>query len=262
MERIGIDRLRARLSQKAGRVALRYSFYEQKNMFRTFNLVIPARWNAIAVSLGWATKAVDCLADRLVFREFERDYYGMNDVFRTNSQDVLTDSAILAAPISGCAFVYISAGEHGEPRLQVIDGANATGVMDPITRMLTEGYAVLERDQQTGQPVVEAYFTPDETVIFRRLDEADLLAITRGLLRQEAQRFEALGLHLEVPEAAARRLAELGRSADFGARPLRRVIRREITDRGAQMLLEGSAEAGDTLRAISEGEQIRLIKSE
>ena len=167
MERIGIDRLRARLSQKAGRVALRYSFYEQKNMFRTFNLVIPARWNAIAVSLGWATKAVDCLADRLVFREFERDYYGMNDVFRMNSQDVLTDSAILAALISGCAFVYISAGEHGEPRLQVIDGANATGVMDPITRMLTEGYAVLERDQQTGQPSVEAYFTPDETVIFR-----------------------------------------------------------------------------------------------
>ena len=166
-ELLGKDRLSQRLAAKASRVGLRYSFYEQKNMFRSFNLVIPPRWNAIAVSLGWATKAVDCLADRLVFRAFERDYYGMNDVFRMNSADVLTDSAILAALISGCSFVYVSAGENGEPRLQVIDGASATGILDPITRMLTEGYAVLERDSTTGQPTVEAYFTADETVIYR-----------------------------------------------------------------------------------------------
>ena len=134
------------------------------------------------------------------------------------------------------------------------------------------GFAPGETEEGAMQDAVRAElrrtFRPeflnrvDETVIFRRLDERDLLAITQGLLRQEAQRFEALGLHLEVGEAAARRLAELGRSADFGARPLRRVIRREITDRGAQMLLEGSAEAGDTLRALCEGERITLIKCE
>ena len=43
MEYIGIDRLRDRLRRKAPRVALRYSFYEQKNVFRSFNLVVPAR---------------------------------------------------------------------------------------------------------------------------------------------------------------------------------------------------------------------------
>ena len=166
MEYIGIDRLRDRLRRKAPRVALRYSFYEQKNIFRSFNLVVPARWNQIAVSLGWATKAVDSLADRLVFRDFARDAYGMNEIFQLNGQDVLSDSAILAALISGCAFVYISEGENGEPRLQVIDGANATGVIDPITRMLREGYAVLERDEN-GLPTVEAYFTAEETVILR-----------------------------------------------------------------------------------------------
>ena len=109
-ELLGIARLRQRLAQKAPRVGLRYSFYEQKNIFRSFNLVIPARWNALAVSMGWATKAVDALADRLVFRAFDKDFYGMADVFRMNSEDVLTDSAILAALISGCSFVYISEG--------------------------------------------------------------------------------------------------------------------------------------------------------
>ena len=101
----------------------------------------------------------------------------------------------------------------------------------------------------------------DETVIFRRLDAEDLLAITEKLLGQVAQRFAALNVRLEVPEESARRLAALGQSADYGARPLRRVIRREITDRGAQMLLDGSAAAGDTLRAVCEGETIRLVKT-
>ena len=101
----------------------------------------------------------------------------------------------------------------------------------------------------------------DETVIFRRLDAEDLLAITEKLLGQVAERFAALNVRLEVPEETARRLAALGQSDDYGARPLRRVIRREITDRGAQMLLDGSAAAGDTLRAVCEGETIRLVKT-
>lgn len=167
MEYLGIERLREKLRAKRARVGLRYSFYEQKNVFRSFNVVVPARWNQLSVSLGWATKAVDSLADRLVFREFARDYYGMNEIFRMNAQDVLTDAAILAALISGCSFVYVSRGENGEPRLQVLDGANATGVMDPITRMLTEGYAVLDRDEY-GQPTLEAYFNREQTVFFPR----------------------------------------------------------------------------------------------
>jgi hypothetical protein len=49
--------------------------------------------------------------------------------------------------------------------MQVIDGGNATGVIDPITRMLREGYAVLERNKD-GHPTREAYFTPEYTQYF------------------------------------------------------------------------------------------------
>ena len=41
--------------------------------------------------------------------------------------------------------------------MQVIDGRNATGIIDPITYMLSEGYAVLERNIH-DEPVKEAYF--------------------------------------------------------------------------------------------------------
>ena len=88
-----------------------------------------------------------------------------------------------------------------------------------------------------------------------------MLAITRRLLREAEQRFEALGLTLRVEEEAARRLAALGRSEQSGARPLRRTVRREIIDRAARMLLEGSIQKGDTVEAVCSGDGIALIKT-
>ena len=79
-----------------------------------------------------------------------------------NNPDILFDSAILGALISSCDFIYISADEDGYPRLQVIDGGNATGIIDPFTGLLKEGYAVLDRDEY-GEPTIEAYFTPELT---------------------------------------------------------------------------------------------------
>ena len=101
----------------------------------------------------------------------------------------------------------------------------------------------------------------DEVIIFRRLDESDMLAITGRLLREVTQRFADLGLTLRVPEEAARRLAALGRSEQSGARPLRRTIRREITDRAARMLLDGSLQRGDTVEAVCDGDRIALVKT-
>ena len=100
----------------------------------------------------------------------------------------------------------------------------------------------------------------DEIIVFRRLDEGDMLAITRRLLGEVEKRFEDLGLRLIVPEDAARRLAEMGRNENSGARPLRRTIRREIVDRAAQLLLEGSLRPGSVVTAICEGDGIELRK--
>lgn len=159
----GIDYLRRKLASKQVRVDTRYRYYEMKNSVREFNITIPKEWNWLKSVLGWSSKAVDSLADRLVFREMANDNFSMNAIFDMNSKDVLFDSAILSACISSCCFVYISEDDEGYPRLQVIDGGNATGILDPITMLLTEGYAVLERDQN-GAPILEAYFTPGSTM--------------------------------------------------------------------------------------------------
>lgn len=163
MELRGIDYLRRKLNQRSTRVLIRYKQYDQKYQDAQVGLTIPPALRAQYKStLGWCAKAVDSLADRLVFREFVEDHFSINEIFQMNNPDTLFDSAILSALISSCCFVYISQGEEEVPRLQVIDGANATGIIDPITGLLYEGYAVLERDDN-GKPLQEAYFVPGRT---------------------------------------------------------------------------------------------------
>lgn len=93
-----------------------------------------------------------------------------------NSKDVLVPSAILGACIASCSFIYISADADGYPMMQSIDAGNATGIIDPITMMLSEGYAVLARDLKSQQPTMEAYFTAEETV-FNDLVSGEVFSI-------------------------------------------------------------------------------------
>ena len=163
----GIDYLRAKLATKQLGVSRRYDYYEMKYLTYDPSPLIPLQLkDAYRSILGWCGKSVDALADRLMFNGFEddTDYFDMNGIFDQNNKDLLFDSAILGALISSCDFIYISADENGFPRLQVIDGYNATGEIDPITNMLTEGYAVLQRDDN-GAVLTEAYFTIGNTDI-------------------------------------------------------------------------------------------------
>ena len=167
----GIDYLKSKLATKQGRVNLRYKYYEMKNQTRDFNIVIPKEWTWLTACLGWCGTAVDSLADRLVFREFGNDNFQLNEIFNMNSRDVLFDGAVRGACIASCSFIYISADETGYPRLQVIDAYDATGILDPITMMLSEGYAVLERDPKSHLPTVEAYFRKEDTWFYEKGQE-------------------------------------------------------------------------------------------
>lgn len=167
----GIAYLRNKLEYKRSRGLLRYKYYEQKNSAYDPGDVIPNKLKeAYKSTLGWCSKAVDSLSDRLIFDGFENDNFDFWTIYQQNNADILFESAIKGALINSCDFIYISAGADGFPRLQVLDGTNATGVIDPITNLLTEGYAVLERDDHDA-PILEAYFTPDYTEFYSSVDE-------------------------------------------------------------------------------------------
>ncbi|WP_086350178.1 phage portal protein [Candidatus Enterococcus clewellii] len=166
MEEKGIGYLRTKLSLRKKRVDMRYEQYAMKYTDPLMGVTIPEeiriRYRSI---LGWCAKGVDSLADRLVFREFTNDDFMVNEIFQDNNPDVFFDSVVLSALIASCSFVYISQGEDDNVRLQVIEASNATGIIDPITGLLTEGYAVLDRDDK-GAPISEAHFLPGKTTYY------------------------------------------------------------------------------------------------
>lgn len=158
----GIPYLQYKLNQKRIRTGLRYQYYEMKNVTFDFGISTPPdlrMWNSV---VGWCAKAVDALADRLNFYGFRDDAFALDQIYDLNNRDTLFASAILGALISACDFIYISEDETGFPRMQVIDGGNATGIIESTTGLLYEGYAVLERDT-LGLPTKEAYFTQEYT---------------------------------------------------------------------------------------------------
>lgn len=159
----GMAYLRRKLELKRSRVLTRYKYYEMKNAVKDFGMVTPPEFRTFSEVLGWCGKAVDSLADRLIFREFRQDNFDLNSIYLQNNADILFDSAVLSALISSCSFLYICAGEDGFPRMSVLDGGNATGIIDDVTGLLTEGYAVLERNANNGTPTLEAYFTAGST---------------------------------------------------------------------------------------------------
>ncbi len=87
----------------------------------------------------------------------------------------------------------------------------------------------------------------DDIVDFRPLTEADLEAVVGIQLRGLAARLAARRLHLEVTDAARRLLARRGYDPAYGARPLKRLIQKEIGDRLALALLQGRYGEGDTV---------------
>ena len=108
-------------------------------------------------------------------------------------------------------------------------------------------------DEQQVMAAVRNHFKPeflnrvDEIVLFDRLSEADIERIVDIQVDQLADRLAARGLRLDLTEAARQWIAKTGYDPDFGARPLKRVLQREVADPIALDLLKGEFQTGDTI---------------
>lgn len=173
----GVPYLERKLTSKRSRVLLRYNYYEQKAIASDLGISTPKGLEWLNSINGWCSKAVDSLADRLQFDKFDNDYFDFETMFNQNNPDIFFDDSILSALISSCCFVLITKGEKNDLgqriRFQVIDGGNATGIIDDFTKLLTEGYAVLKRDDN-GNVKRYAYCTAGKTEIY---EGAKLIAV-------------------------------------------------------------------------------------
>jgi ATP-dependent Clp protease ATP-binding subunit ClpB len=88
----------------------------------------------------------------------------------------------------------------------------------------------------------------DEVITFHSLSRSDLVHIVEIQLGQLRKLLAERKIELEVTDAAKVHLAEAGYDPSFGARPLKRVIQRELQDPLAMALLSGEFQDGSTIR--------------
>jgi ATP-dependent Clp protease ATP-binding subunit ClpB len=123
-------------------------------------------------------------------------------------------------------------------------------------------------DEAAVLAAVRVHFKPeflnriDEIVVFHRLDEKHIEQIVGLQLEQLQARLAERNLHLELSDEARAHLARVGYDPDYGARPLKRVLQREIADPIALQLLQGEFADGDTIVVDASPDGLVFTKGE
>jgi ATP-dependent Clp protease ATP-binding subunit ClpC len=105
---------------------------------------------------------------------------------------------------------------------------------------------VMEEMRRTFRP--EFLNRIDEIIVFHSLSREHIKDIVGLMVREVAKRLADNEIEVEVTEAAKEYLAREGFDEDYGARPLRRAIQKEIEDRLSEEMLRGTFKRGDRVR--------------
>jgi ATP-dependent Clp protease ATP-binding subunit ClpB len=129
-------------------------------------------------------------------------------------------------------------------------------LIDPGLPEETARGRVMEVVRRTFRP--EFLNRVDEILVFHRLTRDDLSRIVDLQVEQLRRRLAVRRLTLDLAPEARAWLAEHGYDPAYGARPLKRLIQKEISDRLAAALLEGRFTDGDAVRVAAGPDGLRL----
>ncbi|KJW04112.1 ATP-dependent chaperone ClpB [Rickettsia argasii] len=114
---------------------------------------------------------------------------------------------------------------------------------------------------------VKAVFKPeflnrlDEIILFHRLNRNNIHDIVKIQLESLKKILLAQNIILEFDESALNYLAEKGYDPSFGARPLKRLIQREIQNNLAKMILAGEISSGKTVKINAKDKELKVTMS-
>jgi ATP-dependent Clp protease ATP-binding subunit ClpB len=147
-------------------------------------------------------------------------------------------------------------GRITDGRGRTVDFKNTVIIM---TSNIGSQYILEEEQTQDARErlvmdALRSHFRPeflnrvDEIIIFDRLSEDDLKKIVEIQLRHLTRRLEQQKITLDLSDSAKAHLAREGYDPVYGARPLRRVIQKEILDPLSINILEGKVREGQTVK--------------
>jgi ATP-dependent Clp protease ATP-binding subunit ClpB len=129
------------------------------------------------------------------------------------------------------------------------------------------GESVDEKMREQIEEVLAATFKPeflnriDDTVIFHRLSKQDIGRIVELQAGQLVGRVRERGIEIELSDDARTLLGNLGYDPTYGARPLKRVIQKQLVDKLALKILEGEFREGDVIRVDARDGEIAFERA-
>jgi ATP-dependent Clp protease ATP-binding subunit ClpB len=145
---------------------------------------------------------------------------------------------------------------------RLTDGQGRTVDFKNVVLIMTSNIR-LEPGADLRQALQE-YFKPefinrlDDIVVFAPLSREQLGAIVSLQVRRVVDQLAARGIGLELTDDALTLLGNLGYDPVYGARPLKRVIQKQLVDRLATSLLDGTYREGQTVRVEALGGELVL----
>ena len=133
---------------------------------------------------------------------------------------------------------------------------------DLIREDIAQNGTLTERTRQQVFDLLKSTIRPeflnriDETIVFTPLSKADVREIVTLQVNMVAKMLASSGIELEMTSAAIDHVAELGYDPEFGARPVKRVIQREVLNRLSREILAGTVERGSRIVVDYDGSSL------
>jgi len=156
---------------------------------------------------------------------------------------------------------------------RVVDARNCIVVMtsnlgaEYLQRTSTTSARIDETTRKMVEKTLQDYFLPEflnrisSTVIFNRLTKAEIRKIVDVRLAEIQKRLESNGKNVKIDCSPAVKdwLGNAGYNPQYGARPLARLIEKEILNKLAVFILRGSIKDGEVARVVMEGNHVTIL---
>lgn len=131
-----------KLQTLAWSAGVKYEYYNATQQVVDLGIAVPKNFRNMRPGVGWASRAVNTIADRINFDGFANDDFSINDLFDRVGAEAVLNKAKTDALIAGCSFVAVMPTDDGSVKLLPFTATEATGVIDQRTGLLETGLAV------------------------------------------------------------------------------------------------------------------------
>ena len=132
----------------------------------------------------------------------------------------------------------------------------------------SEGEKEFDKIKKSIMEQVKIHFRPefinriDEIIVFHPLSKDNLTEISKLLLKNVEKKLESLKLRIEITDKARDLLISKGTDFEYGARPLKRTIQKEIEDPISEIILEGKLEGKSVIRVdVDQSDRLKFTES-